>query len=41
MIGKHCGEYLVTVTDNRFYFRKRCLVCGVTFKQKKRQKSAV
>jgi hypothetical protein len=36
MIGKHCGESLVTISDNRFYFRKRCQVCGAIFKQKKR-----
>jgi hypothetical protein len=40
MIGKHCGSYMVTITDNRFYFRKRCNVCKQIFKQKKRQKAA-
>lgn len=37
MVGKHCGKLLVTITDNRVYFRKTCPVCGVVFKQRKRQ----
>jgi hypothetical protein len=37
MIGRHCGERLVSVTDNPLYFRKRCVKCGATFKQSKRQ----
>ena len=37
MIGHHCGQRLVRITDNRFYFRKRCPKCGQVFKQRKRQ----
>lgn len=37
MIGTHCGQRLVTVSDNLVYFKKRCLGCGATFKQKKRR----
>jgi hypothetical protein len=37
MIGKHCGESLVTVSDNPTYFRKKCLKCGKVFKQRKRR----
>jgi hypothetical protein len=37
MIGWHCGERLVLVSDNKVYFRRKCLKCGVVFKQRKRQ----
>lgn len=36
MIGKHCGKVLWSISDNRFYFRKKCQVCGKVFKQRKR-----
>lgn len=39
MISRHCGQLLITVTDNKFYFRKRCSVCTKIFKQAKRQKA--
>lgn len=37
MIGKHCHEQLVRISDNKHYFRKRCVVCGRVFKQHKRK----
>lgn len=37
MIGTHCGERLLVISDNRFYFRKKCPRCGKVFKQRKRQ----
>lgn len=37
MIGWHCQQRLVTVSDNPAYFRKRCQVCGVIFTQRKRK----
>lgn len=40
MIGKHCGELMYAISDNKFYFRKQCKVCKKIFKQAKRQPSA-
>jgi hypothetical protein len=37
MIGQHCGQPLVRISDNPVYFKKRCLKCNKTFKQRKRK----
>ena len=38
MQGKHCGQSMYAITDNKWYFRKKCKVCGKIIKQRKRQK---
>jgi hypothetical protein len=36
VIGWHCHQRLVPLSDNPVYFRKRCSVCGAVFSQRKR-----
>lgn len=37
MIGYHCGQRIVPLSDNRCYFRVKCMVCKQVFKQHKRR----
>lgn len=39
MIGYHCGERVVTISNNPVYFKVKCMKCLRVFKQHKRQPS--
>lgn len=41
MIGKHCGERLISVKETRHWFMKKCVVCRKRFIQHKRLSTAL